>query len=292
MAFGQAGLSGSPSIPVMGRVGIMVLLPAVLGCGQLLREPAALPEPDARAAAEDRSGPSDFERSVLSLLSSGDQLQAEALVAAEIERFPNLAKYMDLLAAGKTKEAKAFRNDHADELYRAQRALFLHGALIRSRFNISGAESVFQTVFAIDSKTRAAQCALCVLRLDSLQQVQSSQAPVDKAFAELKKLGEGHPNDLMLPWMLAVECRHWDRNAEGAAVYELILSRWNPGPALVHQTYANLLDNLGRFEEALVERHKVVSMEPCSWSYTGLANTLTNLKRYDEAAKARAMAAQ
>jgi len=270
----------------------MVLLTAVLCGGLLLREFFALPEPDARAAAEDRSGPGDFERSVLSLLSSGNQSQAEALVAAEIERFPNAAKYTDMLAAGKTREAEAFRNDHADELYRGQRAFFLQGALIRSRFDVSAAESVFETVYAIEPKTRAGQCALCVLRLYSLRKIHFSQASVDKAFAELKKLGEGHSNDLMLRWMLAVECRHWDRDAEGAEVYELILSRWSPGPALVHQTYANLLDNLGCFEEALVERRKVVSMEPCRWSYVGLANTLTNLKRHDEAAKARAMAAK
>ena len=115
---------------------------------------------------------------------------------------------------------------------------------------------------------------------------------VNDAFADFKKLVDENPDDIMIRWMLAVQCRNWDRNAEGAELYRQILERWNPGPVLVHQTYANLLDELGRFEEALVERYKAVKMEPAAWSYDGLGNTLDSLGRYKEASEAHAKAAR
>jgi tetratricopeptide (TPR) repeat protein len=94
----------------------------------------------------------------------------------------------------------------------------------------------------------------------------------------------------MVRWMLAVQCRNWNRNQEGADAYEVLLERWHPGPALVHQTYANLLDELKRYNDALAERYLVVAMEPAPWSYDGLGNTLQHLNRFDESCAAHEIA--
>ena len=87
-------------------------------------------------------------------------------------------------------------------------------------------------------------------------------------------------------------CRvpHLEPKCGRRELFQQILERWQPGPVLVHQTYANLLDNLKRFEEALVEREKAVKMEPASWSYDGLSNTLAHLHRYSESNEAHATA--
>jgi tetratricopeptide (TPR) repeat protein len=90
--------------------------------------------------------------------------------------------------------------------------------------------------------------------------------------------------------MMAVQCRNYDANHEGVFHYKKLYEIWNPGPVLVHQTYANLLDELERYDEALVERRKAVELEPAGWSYDGLGNTLTHLGRYDEADDAYARA--
>ena len=117
--------------------------------------------------------------------------------------------------------------------------------------------------------------ARLIRRLDSDQMKWATPQIVNDAFADFKKLVDENPDDIMIRWMLAVQCRNWNRNAEGAELYRQILDRWNPGPVLVHQTYANLLDELARFEEALVEHYKAVKMEPAAWSYDGLGNTWT-----------------
>ena len=142
----------------------------------------------------------------------------------------------------------------------------------------------------LDHRTPSAKCAYCVMWLDSTQIYVGPKQEQDRAFRLLTRLADANPTDLMIRWMLAVECRTWDRNEEGVAAYKIILDHWKPGPALVHQTYANLLDNLKRYDDALVARYQVVQMEPAGWSYDGLANTLHGLQRYDEACAAHAIA--
>lgn len=53
---------------------------------------------------------------------------------------------------------------------------------------------------------------------------------------------------------------------------------------LLHQTCANILaEELGRHEEAFKHREIAVRLDPKSWTYQGMGNTLTHLKRYAEA---------
>src|SRR5689334_13081045 len=92
--------------------------------------------------------------------------------------------------------------------------------------------------------------------------------------------------------MLAVQCRSWNRDAEGAVHYERLLAEWKPGPVMAHQTYANHLDKLKRYGKASDQRHIAVAMEPCGWTYDGLGNTLNNLERFKEGNEAHAKAVE
>ncbi len=57
----------------------------------------------------------------------------------------------------------------------------------------------------------------------------------------------------------------------------------------MHQTYANILtEELNCNEKALKHRKIAVKLEPKAWTYQGLANTLRDMKRFDEADKAYA----
>lgn len=150
---------------------------------------------------------------------------------------------------------------------------------MRSRFEVEEAAPVFAAVAKMGTNTVSGQCAFHVLCLDAKKDVHNQSAA-------LQKLVESNTNDLMLRWMIAVECRSFKQNEEGARHYKTLLEHWNPGPVLVHQTYGNLLDGLHRFEEALVERRKAVELEPAGWSYEGLGNTLASLDRYSEANEA------
>jgi tetratricopeptide (TPR) repeat protein len=201
------------------------------------------------------------------------------------EKFATMSESLHLtklLAKSENREAGRYFAAHRDALLEQQRALFLTAALTRSRFDKQGALLLFNTIYAVDPDTAAGQCALCMLKLDTTRRSAAGVITVGRTFQELRKVVAAHPDDIMIRWMLAVECRTWNLNAEGAQQYQKILESWDPGPALVHQTYANLLDNLGRYEEALKHRYITVRMEPAPWSFDGLGNTLDSLERYQE----------
>jgi tetratricopeptide (TPR) repeat protein len=115
-------------------------------------------------------------------------------------------------------------------------------------------------------------------------------------YGALRVLARDHRERPLLLWMLAVQCRALGRSVEGCTYYEALLAAIEPatGPVLLHQTYANLLDEAGRSSDALPERELAVRLEPAGWSYQGLGNTLLNLGRYEEAEPAfeRAVALQ
>jgi tetratricopeptide (TPR) repeat protein len=106
---------------------------------------------------------------------------------------------------------------------------------------------------------------------------------VEENIEKLKKIVDENPNDILLRWLLAIECRHNRIHELGAEQFSIIVKSWEPGPAVVHQSYANILIDLKQYEKALEHRYRTVELEPKRWSYTSLGNTLTYLKRYDEA---------
>ena len=186
---------------------------------------------------------------------------------------------MALLNAGRQSDAELLLRQYAPVYQYHQRLIFLQAALHRSRFSIRRSAPIFRAVVDSDAESPAGRCAALVLQLDAHRHV-------EKNFTALQRLVEQHPEDIIVRWMLAVQCRAYDRNEEGVRQYQKILEKWNPGPSLVHQTYGNVLHELKRYEEALAERKITVQMDPAGWSYQGLGNTLTAMDRFDEANQA------
>jgi tetratricopeptide (TPR) repeat protein len=247
--------------------------------------------PRAEADPDDESprSPQEIENQVLRDLIAGKQRKAEKLLERELARYPDIQQTAEMIW-NREPDPERLLNARADRYRGIQRLVFLHAACMRSRFEKEEAFPVFGVVCAIDSTTPVAKCALKVIQLDSSQFARLKKKDRDKVFEQFEELVDANPNEVMIRWMLAVGCRTWDRNEEGVRHYRRILEQWNPGPVLVHQTYANLLDKLKRYEEALVERRKAVELESAGWSYDGLANTLHYLGRFEEACEAHANA--
>jgi TPR repeat protein len=186
------------------------------------------------------------------------------------------ARVLELLNAGKQSTAEEFLGKHIPAYRDNQRIVFLLACCLRSRFSSQEAAMLFTVITQLGTNSLAGQCSYHILFLD--QGIEP-----DKHFDALRNLVDNNPNDMMLRWMLAVQCRTYNKNEEGVKHYAKLLENWNPGPVLVHQTYGNLLDELKRYDEALIEHRKAVLLEPAGWSYEGLGNTLTSLKRYKEA---------
>lgn len=168
-------------------------------------------------------------------------------------------------------------NRHPQDL----RIAFFNAACTRSRFDIGGALPLFKRVALMAPGTPEAQCANLMVKLDSEN---GNPAP----FAALEKLAKENRDDPIIIWMAGVQCRSLNKNEVGITHYRRLLAMIEPapGPVLLHQTFANLLDETKQFDEALVHRRIAVKMEPAGWSIEGLGNTLSSLKRYAEAENA------
>jgi tetratricopeptide (TPR) repeat protein len=195
------------------------------------------------------------------------------------------SQFLELLSAGKQSDAEELLNTNVKNHLNNQRIVFLLACCVRSRFMVRDAVPIFVAAMNMGTNSPSGQCALHILYLDSKKES-------DQHFSALRELVENNPGDPILRWMMAVQCRTYDKNEEGCKHYAKLLEKWNPGPVLVHQTYANLLDELKKFEEALVERRKAVELEPAGWSYEGLGLTLTSLGRFKEANEAYAKAVE
>ncbi len=235
--------------------------------------------------------PQQVEQKALEHLAAGRQSQAEHLLEAYAAGFPEILRIISVPAQWQ-RSTKVLQAELKP--YRAQqRAFFLLAACTRSRFAIEDARPLFIVVNNMDPSTPAGKCAAMVLILDNSRSAGLLQRiRVSEVFAILVKFPDAYPDDVAIRWMAAVQCRQAHMNTDGAEHFRKILDKWRPGPILVHQTYANVLDELKRYSEALPERRKAVEMEPAGWSYDGLATTLYNLERFEEANEAHAKAVQ
>lgn len=236
------------------------------------------PRPSGRIAAISRSPwPLLAPLALLALLAmpeiAGAQ-DAEVSPARAIE-----SEVLEHLAGGRQFMAERLLADalktHGDD----QALVFLRGCCKRSRFDMASTWSLMLKVQELDPDSLAGLCATEILYLDSRRAVSTH-------FTALEKLADEHPEEPLPRWMIAVQCRAFDWNEEGIAHYRRLLELWQPGPSMVHHTYANLFSELDREEEALVERRIAVEMEPAAFALRSLGNTLKALERYEEASEA------
>jgi len=185
---------------------------------------------------------------------------------------------MELLSKGRQKDAEARVVEACRTYPDCQRLLFLRGVLERSRFNTFAAGQSFSEVYALGEETAPGRAAAAVTTMDM-------DLMVEAGFESLRGLISEHPDEILIRWLFAIECReHRTHSLEAAQQYEVILEEWEIAPVLVHQTYANILtEALDRPEDALKHRWLAAELEPKSWTYQGLANTLKAMERYEEA---------
>ena len=125
-----------------------------------------------------------------------------------------------------------------------------------------------------------------MVRLDAVEPTLDNWPTIAGDFGELQKLVAAESHDTMIRWMLAVACRQWNHNAIGAEQYRQILARWKPGPRWPTKLTPICSTTSSRYDEALAERRIAVRQEPSHWTYAGLANTLSNVGRFQEATSA------
>lgn len=184
-----------------------------------------------------------------------------------------------LLCDGKQADAEEYIEDAIDKFPQDQKLAFLHASCKRSRASIAESNYLFEKLQRLQHKSPETLCAKLVVALNRRE---DTEANLD-AFRELIKK---NPDNMPILWMFAVQCRWCELDKEGVEAYERLLKNMDKGPVLVHHTCANLLDNLARCEDSLKHRKIAVEMEPSGWTYDGLGNTLSLMKRFEEASAA------
>lgn len=216
-------------------------------------------------------------------------------VASNTELEGQVQQVVALMADGKQKAAE----DEIDRLLKrypeSVSLVFFKGACLRSRFQVG--ESVGPFLWTIKSAPDSAEglAAACILGIDFSDDTETALAYL----SGLAAVQRDYPGAFPVQWMSAVMTRSLTTEnsryipagqrtgilSYGVRQYDALLKRMAPlpGPVLVHQTYANILDSLMAFDEALVHRKQALAMERRPWSLDGMADTLRALARYGEA---------
>ncbi len=202
----------------------------------------------------------------LRLLSAGDQSAAEA------------------------KLGEALARDASDA-----EAIFLASVCARSRFDTENAAAGFLAVARQSPDSAEGLASACALGIDTAPDVPAALP----YFNALLILADCNPMSVPIRWLAAVMGRTLTRGSAlpetgdlrklllrcGTGEYGAVLALMEPGPGpvLVHQTLANMLDDAEAYDESLAHREYAVRMEPAAWSVHAAAMTLLALDRPGEA---------
>ena len=208
---------------------------------------------------------------------------------------PEIPEAMQLLASGDQKQAEATVFAGLKRDARDPELLFLAAVLERSRFDVAGAAPIFGRTMQLSPSSPEGLASACILGVD----LSRDQRSALYYFNALLIVSRQNPRSIPIHWMAAVMTRQLTRTDRfhlssdvhkrilqcGIREYEKVLALMapQPGPVLVHQTMANLLDDVQGYNAAQVHREAALKMERRPWSLQAAADTLTRLDRPAEA---------
>ena len=177
--------------------------------------------------------------------------------------------------------------------------LFWKAVLLRSRFDNSGAIPLFIKVMKEIPDSPEGLASACIVGID----LSNKATPALHYFNALMILAGEHPDSVPIHWMAGVMSRTMTRDDPtsrgytlpesmkrqvlfcGIDQYERTLSLLSPGkgPVLIHQTLANLYDDVEDQDSGAKYHAMAVSMERQPWSLHAAAVSLMQLGRNEEA---------
>jgi tetratricopeptide (TPR) repeat protein len=220
---------------------------------------------------------------VTSILLSG----CNSKTKVEEDKTLPLKSYYDIalayLSSGEQGQAEQYLYSAISKDPENQRLIFFFATCQRSKWNKRMSHQFFKYVIKLDPTTPEGKAAQAILDIDIKTDYKTN-------FATLEKIQEENPEDPIILWLTAFICRELNKRGaddiyvvKGTNYYSKLLSQMDPGPVLLHHTYANLLDVLKEYEMSIKHRQIAIEMVDVSWTCQGTARTLTGLERYEEA---------
>jgi tetratricopeptide (TPR) repeat protein len=190
-------------------------------------------------------------------------------------------KIFTVWSNGDQQKAEQMLTDASVQYQGEMRLALFAAACVRSRFNIKKALPIFQWIAKNAPLSRQKRAAEYMVALDT-------QKEIDKNFNGLAHLAmDLSPHDPIILWLFGIACRTYSQSKLGIIAYTDLMKQVTVGSSLVHQTFANHLDDEKRYAESLPHRRMVIKLEPTGWSYDSLANLLSRLGKKEEAEKIR-----
>jgi len=220
------------------------------------------------------------------------------LLACSPSLFPDRVtenpEVMRLLSEGNQKAAEARLEEAVRRDPKNPGNAFFYALCARSRFDRRDAALGFLVTMISRPDSPEGRASACVLGIDA----SSDQATALYYFNALLIVGRQNPDSIPIRWLAAIMSRTLTRDSNlklssevrkrilrcGIQEYEAVLTLMapGPGPALIHQTMANLLDDVEGYDAAWKHREIIVKMERRPWSLHAAAWTLLNLDRGTE----------
>jgi tetratricopeptide (TPR) repeat protein len=168
------------------------------------------------------------------------------------------------------------------------RFVFFAATCIRCNFDVEEALPIYKAIAKAPS-SRQQKAAEYMVMLDTRR---GTDDEINKSFNDLRKLAmEQTPQDPIVIWLFGIACRTYNQSKSGVLAYTALMKHLKVGTAIVHQTFANHLDEEKRYVESLPHRRLAVKLQPTGWTYDGLASTLWRLGKREESLKVREEAA-
>ncbi len=199
---------------------------------------------------------------------------------------PESQAIIDLWKNGEQKDA-----EHQLSLTKSTNAelLFLKGLFERSRFDVEESNLLFSEVIKKYPKTWESLVATEIRSIDIMNTPEDS-------YLKLRSLSNEHPEDPLLNWIVGMMSREMSKNPKarvsldnleivqiGIQHYRRLIKELPACSSLIAQSYANLLEEIGLWEEELVYRKIASEKEPSAWATSALGNTYWRLGDLEKA---------
>lgn len=201
-----------------------------------------------------------------------------------------------LLSQGDQRAAEEKLDEALSENPQDRDSAFLHALCARSRFNREGALPGFVVQLTSRPRSPEGQASACVIGMD----LASDEATALYFYNALLIVARQNSDSIPIRWLAAIMARSLIRDEDynlpeemrkrirlcGIGEYQAVLKLMSPGegPALLHQTLANLLNDSKGYDVAWKHREITLMLERMPWSLHAAAVTLKGMGRYEEAA--------
>lgn len=225
-----------------------------------------------------------FETKLLELYAAGNESAAYDQIRLEWKKLKSFPRLLKMVEDNDTLAVQSFVLQNRTQLTSELETAFLYAVDLRSGFAIQGSNLIFVTIGHLVPESKLGKLALLISDLDSSALTSKfSEEEINQRLHLLANRLQPRSVSPLELWLGGMVCRSLNRPELGVKFYERLSESWSPGPALMHQTYANHLDELERYSEALRHRYIATSLPHGPWAMQAFGHTLENLYRFTEA---------